>query len=221
MKSKFEAVLFDFDGTLVDSSEGIFKSLKFAFKADEREIPSDEDLRKFIGPPIYNSFKDLYNYEDDKIEWMINKYRERYSTVGYKESVFYKGIPELLKTLKDNGIKVATASSKPKYFINKIFEENNLLGYIDYIGGTDFDEVKLGSGKTGILLNAMEKLGVTDKSKVIMVGDRKFDIDGAKGAGIETIAVLYGFGSREEFEKHGAEFIVEDVKGIEEIIFGE
>lgn len=221
MAKKYEAVLFDFDGTLVDSSEGIFKSLIYAFEADGREIPPPETLRRFIGPPIYDSFKNLFGYSDDKIEWMIQKYRERYSTKGYAEVTVYDGIPELLKRLNDNNVKVATASSKPIIFIEKILDEKNLLRYFDYIGGTGFDEVKLGSGKTGIVLNALEQLGVRDKEKALMVGDRKFDIEGAKGAGIETAAVLYGFGSREEFEEHQAEYIVHNAKDIEKIIFGE
>ena len=89
MKSRYDAVLFDFDGTLVDSSEGIFKSLIYAFEADGRDIPPESELRKFIGPPIYDSFKTLYGYADDKIEWMVLKYRERYKTKGYKEVKIY------------------------------------------------------------------------------------------------------------------------------------
>lgn len=221
MKTCFDAVLFDFDGTIVDSSEGIFKSLIYAFEADGKEAPPESMLRKFIGPPIYDSFKKNYGFSDEKIEWMIKKYRERYSVKGCSELKLYDGIEQLLKRLKENNIKVATASSKPVKFIERILDENNLRQYIDYVGGTNFDRIALGSGKTGILLNAMEHLGVTDKSRTVMVGDRKFDIDGAKGAGIKTIAVLYGFGSREEFTRHGAEYIAETVGDIEKIIFGE
>lgn len=221
MKACFDAVLFDFDGTLVDSSQGIFNSLIYAFKADGREAPPEKELRKFIGPPIYDSFKKYYGFSDGKIEWMIKKYRERYSAEGCSELRVYDGIERLLKRLKDNGVKVATASSKPVKFIERILEENNLRQYIDYVGGTHYDQIALGSGKTGIILNAMERLGVTDKSRVIMVGDRKFDIDGAKGAGIKTIAVLYGFGSKEEFERHGAEYTAESAEDTEKIIFGE
>lgn len=221
MKKLYDAVLFDFDGTLVDSSEGIFKSLIYACLADGRPEPTTDELRSFIGPPIYDSFKTFYNCPDEEIDFLIKKYRERYAEKGYREAVFYDGIPELLNRLRDNGIKVATASSKPVKFIDKILDENNLKQYFDYLGGTVFDEIRLGSGKTGIINNAAEMLGVTDKSRVIMVGDRKYDIDGAKGAGIKTIAVLFGFGSREEFEKHGAEYIAENVGDIEKIIFGE
>ena len=218
--ANYDIVLFDFDGTMIDTSDGIFKSIIYALNADGQPVPTEDTLRKFIGPPIYDSFKNIFGYTDeDKIEWMIKKYRERYSVLGLFEARYYDGIEELLIKLKENGIKVATASSKPKKFIERILNETGFAKYIDYIGGTVFDEK--GSGKTGILLNALENLNCTDKSRAIMVGDRKFDIEGAKGAGIETIAVLYGFGSRKEFEEYEAEYIVEDTKGIEKIIFGE
>ncbi len=217
--ANYDAVLFDFDGTLIDSSRGIFESLIYALKCGGVDEPDMATLRKFIGPPIYDSFKNLFHFSADKIEFEIKKYREHYSTGGLYEYDIYEGIPELLKALHENGIKLATASSKPRKFIEIILEHSGIGKYIDYIGGTSFDEK--GATKTGILLNAMENLGCTDKSRVIMVGDRKYDIDGAKGAGIATIAVLYGFGSREEFEEHGAEFIVENTKEIENIIFGE
>ena len=150
---------------------------------------------------------------------MIKKYREHYSQGGLFDLEIYDGIPELLKKLHENGVKIATASSKPTVFIEKILKHIELYDYIDYIGGTVFDEK--GAGKTGILLSALENLGCTDKSRAIMIGDRKFDIDGAKGAGIPTIAVLYGFGSETEFKEHGAEYIVKDTKEIEKIILGE
>ncbi len=217
--AKYSYVLFDFDGTMVDSSRGIFKSLIYALKAAGHEEPDEATLRKFIGPPIYDSFKNLFGFPEEQIDFMIKKYREDYSNGGLFELDVYDGIPELVKKLHENGIKIATASSKPTVFIEKILKHIGLYDYIDYIGGTVFDE--RGSGKTGILLNALENLGCTDKSKAVMIGDRKFDIDGAKGAGIETAAVLYGFGSRKEFEEHGAEYIVENTKEIEKIVFGE
>ena len=112
MKNRFDAVLFDFDGTLVDSSEGIFNSLIYAFEQDGREAPDRDILRKFIGPPLYESFKTLFGYDGDEIDFMIKKYRERYSEKGYLEASFYDGIPELLKELHEKGIKIATASSR-------------------------------------------------------------------------------------------------------------
>lgn len=217
MLSECKAVLFDFDGTLVDSSEGIFKSLIYAFQKDGKVSPDEATLRKFIGPPIYDSFKTLFGYADDKIDFMIEKYRERYRAVGYREVEVYAGIPELLRRLRENNFKIATASSKPTMFIKQILEEQGLLSYFDYLGGTQFDNIS--SDKTAILQNAMHTLGVTPE-ETVMVGDRLFDIRGAKGAGVPCIAVLYGFGSRAEFLEYGADYIVESAKEIENLIFG-
>lgn len=212
-----KAVLFDFDGTLMDSSEGIFKSLVYAFEADGKPVPDEATLRKFIGPPIYDSFKNLFGYKDEKIDWMIAKYRERYRAIGYREVEVYAGIPALLQRLHQNGIKIATASSKPRVFVEKILEEQNLLSYFSYIGGTEFDNIS--SDKTKIIENAMRALGVSP-AETLMVGDRLYDICGAKGAGVPCIAVLYGFGSREEFLEYGADYIVGTAKEIETLIFG-
>lgn len=213
-----KAVLFDFDGTLADSSEGIFKSLIYAFQCDGKPAPDGATLRKFIGPPIYDSFKTLFGYTDGKIDFMIEKYRERYRETGYLETKIYDGIPELLHALRENGIRVATASSKPTVFIEKILKEHGLYEYFDYVGGTQFDNIS--SDKSVILKNAMDALGVTAR-ETVMVGDRLFDIRGAKGVGVPCIAVLYGFGSREEFEKYGAEYIVETPAEIKSLILGE
>lgn len=213
-----KAVLFDFDGTLVDSSEGIYKSLAYAFEKDGKPTPDEVTLRKFIGPPIYDSFKNLFGYKDDKILYMIEKYRECYRAVGYREVEVYEGVPELLACLHKNGIKIATASSKPTAYIEKILDERNLLSYFDYLGGTDFDNIS--SDKAVIIQNAMDALDVSPKD-TLMVGDRLFDICGAKGAGVPCVAVLYGFGSREEFLEYGADYIVSTPKEIENLIFGE
>lgn len=213
-----KAVLFDFDGTLADSSEGIFKSLIYAFQCDGKPAPDNATLRKFIGPPIYDSFKNLFGYRDDKIDWMIEKYRERYREIGYLETKIYDGIPALLKTLRENGFKIATASSKPTVFIEQILKEHGLYEYFDYVGGTQFDNIS--SDKSVILKTAMAALDVTAR-ETVMVGDRLFDIRGAKGAGVPCIAVLYGFGSRAEFEEYGAEYIVETPAEIETLLLGE
>lgn len=217
--AKYDIALFDFDGTLADTSQGVFKSIIYALNADGKPAPDTDTLRKFIGPPIYASFKETMGYKDEaKIEWMIKKYRERYSVLGLFEAEFYPGIEELLIKLRENGVKIATASSKPKKFIYRILEETGFAKYFDYIGGTDFDQKE--SGKTEIILGALDFFNCTDRSKAVMIGDRKFDIEGAKGAGVETVAVLYGFGSREEFEEYGAEYIAQDTADIEKIILG-
>ncbi len=218
MQSRYKAVLFDFDGTLVDSSEGIFKSLLYAFECDGKEAPDEATLRKFIGPPLYESFKTLFGYSDDKIGYMVEKYRERYRAKGFREVRVYDGIPQLLQTLHENGVKIATASSKPTVFIEQILKEQGLLSFFDYLGGTQFDNIA--SDKSVVLKSAMHALGVSAE-ETVMVGDRLYDIRGARGAGVPCIAVLYGFGSRAEFTEYGADFIAADPAEVKTLIFGE
>lgn len=213
--SNFKNILFDFDGTLVNSSEGIFKSLNFAFESYGYGTKSEEFLQKFIGPPLHYSFTEFCGFTPEHAVEMTEKYRERYKTIGYLENYVYDGIPELLCELKSGGYKIGTASSKPLKFVKDICEQRGIAQYIDFLGGTQFDDIK--ESKTKVILNAMNALGATTED-TLMVGDRLFDINGAHEAGIPCCAVLFGFGSREEFEEYKAEYIIEKPKDLFEIL---
>lgn len=213
--SKYKYILFDFDGTLTDSSEGIFKSLTYAFESYGHGTPSADLLKKFIGPPLYHSFTVFCGF-DDKHAWeMTDKYRERYRKIGYLESRLYDGIPEMLKALKDRGYILATASSKPLHFVDQICENLGIKKYFDFLGGTEFDNTS--ESKATVIENAMKNLGA-GLDDTLMVGDRLFDIEGAHQVGIPCCAVLYGFGNREEFEEYNAEYIVEKAEEILDIV---
>lgn len=213
--SSFKYILFDFDGTLTDSSEGIFKSLTYAFESYGHGTPSDDLLKKFIGPPLYHSFT-LYCGFDDKHAWeMTDKYRERYRKIGYLESRLYDGVTETLKALKEQGYILATASSKPLHFVDQICENLKIKQYFDFLGGTEFDNTS--ESKATVIENAMKNLGA-GLDNTLMIGDRLFDIEGAHQVGIPCCAVLYGFGNREEFEEYNAEYIVEKAEEIIEIV---
>lgn len=213
--SNYKYILFDFDGTLTDSSEGIFKSLTYAFESYGHGTPSDDLLKKFIGPPLYHSFTVFCGF-DDKHAWeMTDKYRERYKKIGYLESRLYDGIPETLKALKEQGYKLATASSKPLHFVDQICENLGIKEYFDFLGGTEFDNTS--ESKATVIENAMKNLGA-NLDNTLMVGDRLFDIEGAHQVGIPCCAVLYGFGNREEFEEYNAEYIVETPEEILDIV---
>ena len=211
----FKYILFDFDGTLTDSSEGIFKSLTYAFEYYGHGTPSTELLRKFIGPPLHYSFTRFCGFDDVHAKEMTEKYRERYRVKGYLENSMYEGIPETLETLTSRGFVLATASSKPLKFVNDICENLDIKKYFEYVGGTAFDYTS--ESKAVVIEKAMSEIGAL-KSNTLMVGDRLFDIDGAHTVGIPCCAVLYGFGSREEFLEHNAEYIVEKPRDILEIV---
>ncbi|MGN0448375.1 MAG: HAD hydrolase-like protein [Acutalibacteraceae bacterium] len=213
---KYPYVIFDFDGTVVDTGEGIIKSLQYSFEQMGHEVPDMSDLKKFIGPPIYYSYTHFYGVSEDEVEAYIKKYRERYTVKGIYECHVYDGMRELLTSLKVKGVKLGIASSKPERLIYDVANYLNLTDLFDAIVGVKIDDSNH-STKTGLVLECMEKLGAADKSKVLMVGDRCFDIDGAAGAGVDSCGALWGYGSREEFMEHKATYIVQTAKEIIEL----
>lgn len=204
---RFDYYIFDFDGTVVDTGEGILKSLQYSFEKMGQPIPSIEDLKRFIGPPIKDSYMNFYGVSEDEVNTYIAKYRERYCDVGIFESFAYPGLVELLTALKKGGAKIAIASSKPRKMIFDVMDYLKLTDYFDSVMGASLDESKHIT-KAQLVTNAMNDMGVTDKSRVVMIGDRFFDIDGAHGAGVEAVGVLWGYGSKEEFIEHKAEYII-------------
>ncbi len=212
----YNYVIFDFDGTVVDTGEGIFKSLIYSFEQMNHPVPDLSDLRKFIGPPIYYSYTEFYGIREEEVGEYIKKYRERYAVKGIFECELYEGMLDLLDTLRKNNIRVGVASSKPEHLIYKVCDHLGITERFDAIVGVSLDDSKH-STKTHLVLSAMEKLGADDKKKVLMVGDRYFDIDGAKGAGVDSCAVLWGYGNEEEFREHGADYIAENTEFVKNL----
>lgn len=215
--ANFDYVIFDFDGTVADTGEGILKSLQYSFIAMGDPAPDLSDLKKFIGPPVYYSYTTFYGISEEKVDLYVKKYRERYSEKGIYESKVYDGVRELIISLKEKGIKVGIASSKPERLIYAVADYLQITNLFDAIVGVKSDNSKH-STKAGLITQAMDDMGATDKNKVLMVGDRMFDIDGAHDAGIKCCGALWGFGDKEEFEAHNAEFIVETPYEIIDII---
>lgn len=215
MDKKYKYILFDFDGTLTDSSEGIFKSLTYAFESYGHGKPSEELLKQFIGPPIHYSFTELCGFTSEHAAELTEKYRERYRAKGYLESKLYSGIFDLLKELKARGYVLATASSKPLQFVDTICENLNIKQFFDFLGGTAFDNIT--ESKAMVVENAMKQIG-GNLTNTLMVGDTKFDIEGAHAVGLPCCAVLYGFGTMEDFEKYKAEYTVEKAMDILDIV---
>lgn len=215
--SNFDAVLFDFDGTVADTGEGVFLCVRYAIDAHGLEQPSDEDIRKFIGPPMIVSYHTLYPHlSDNEVQSLMQSYREKYAEVGLYKYKLYDGITELLKKLNENGIKTAVASSKPQEALQNIIKVSGIDKYFDCIVGADRNYTD--SDKATIVEEAIKRTGVTDKSRVLMVGDRKYDIVGAHKAGIACAAVLFGYGSQEEFDEYRADYVVNSFKEVEKIV---
>ena len=212
----YSTVFFDLDGTLVDSGEGVRNSVVYALNKFGIEVENKDSLSCFIGPPLTVSFKTFYGFDDEKADTGVAFYREYYKEKGIFEGYVYEGIEECLKRLKDAGKKIMVATSKPEVFAKMVLEKFGIAKYFDFIAGATIDE-KTRSNKIEIMQYAFDSCGVLPKD-VIMVGDRLFDIEGAKHFGMECIAVLYGYGSREEFEQYGAEYIVSTPSDVADII---
>lgn len=202
----FDTYLFDLDGTLTDSHEGIINAIKYALGKMGEKIPPQETLLKFIGPPLPESYRTFLGFNEEKTLEGVRLYREYYSERGLFENRVYEGIPELLKSLKSAGKQLAVATSKPEPFTHRILEHFDLAKYFDIVTGSLPDGTRGTKGE--VVACALESCGIADLSRAVMIGDRKHDIIGAKNNGIACIAVLYGFGGREEFESFGADFIV-------------
>ncbi len=213
---KYKAVLFDFDGTFADTGEGLFESVQYAVKALGFEPFDGAALRRFIGPPVYESFKRELPIDDEQADFAVAKYREAYAKDGITKLKIYDGNLELLRELKENGLKTAIASAKPQKFLFRIVANLGLEDYFDYISAPADD--KADPSKVTIINNAADALK-TEKTAILMVGDRYFDINGANGAGVDSVGVTFGYGSEEELRNAGATYIAHSVSDLKNIIF--
>lgn len=206
---KKEYLLFDLDGTLTDSKEGITKSVQYALKAFGIEEEDLDRLCCFIGPPLKDSFMRYYGFSEEDAKKAVIVYREYFSARGLYENRVYEGAEKVLQSLLDSGKKLYVASSKPEYFVRKILTHFHMDSYFRFMGGSDMEEVR--GQKADVIRYVLEECGITDRDKAVMIGDREHDILGAKEVGIDSVGVLYGFGSRHELEQAGAGAIVETI----------
>ncbi len=214
MKKKL--VLFDFDGTVVDNSEGIYNCIKYALGKKGMALPSDSVLRAFIGPSLFDSF--MWYCTDDKAtaEELVFLYRERYKPIGSTEVRVYDGMSELLERLKKEGYITAVCSSKPYEFVRKIAKEQRIEELFDGFFCPSFQNHL--SDKSSLAIEAMKHFDVKTE-ETVLVGDTKFDISAARDAGISCIGVLYGFS--EEGEMDSADFTVSEVSDIYPAVSGD
>lgn len=211
----YKYVLFDFDGTVFDTGEGITKSAAYALKKQGIEADPAE-LGFFVGPPLFDSFKNHFGMTDAQAEQAVYDYRERYKPIGLYECSVYDGIAELLKTLGGMGCRLAIATSKPLFMAETLLKRGGLYELFDVCCGAE--EAVHTKSKAETVAEAMMKLGAENRSEVIMVGDTKFDIIGAHENGIAAIGVSYGYGSVEELKTANADHIVDAPAEIAEIV---
>lgn len=213
---KYKYVLFDLDGTITDPFDGITASIIYALDKFGISVPDRKELAAFIGPPLVDSFSKYYGFSHGCSLAAVGYYREYYGKKGIFECTLYDGITDLFHKLKDSGVKVIIATSKPEHFAIKLMEHFALDDCFVSICGATMDEKR--TNKDEVIRYALDRNGITDTDECIMVGDRKYDVLGAKAAGIKSVGVLYGYGSRDEMDAAAPDFIAESVAELEEIL---
>ena len=208
----YKYLMFDLDGTLVESGDGIVASAKHALGKMGRDMLPENEFMKFIGPPLFDSFRDLCGMNPEEADKAIEIYREHYESAGYLLAPMYEGVVEMLEKLKGKGHTLMVVTSKPAPIAEKIIEKHGLDKYFVNLTGPTHEEKTV--HKDVMIRRAFEKNGITDPKSAVMIGDRKFDIEAANKHGIDSIAVMYGYGNREEFEKYGATHIAEKCEDI-------
>ena len=204
-----DIILFDLDGTLTDPMEGITKSFQYALESFGIKVENPDELLKIIGPPIRTSFKEFYGFDDINVEKAVEKYRERFVTKGIFENIMYDGIDTMLEKLTNAGKTLILATSKYNEYAKTILSYFKLDKYFTFVSGSELNGDR--SEKNEVIQYALEQNNIQDLSRCIMVGDRKYDIIGAKTVGIQSVGVLYGYGGYDELFEANADYIVKNV----------
>ncbi|MDE5950076.1 MAG: HAD hydrolase-like protein, partial [Acetatifactor sp.] len=215
-------ILFDLDGTLTDPKVGITTCVQYALHSFGIEEPDLDKLEPFIGPPLKDSFMEFYGMDEKQAGEAVEKYRERFSDKGLFENEIYPGIARMLQILSGKGFRLAVASSKPTVFVEKILEHFNIRQYFKAVVGSELDGSR--SSKDQVVMEALHQL-FGDKpilcNEVYMIGDRRFDVEGARAMRVESVGVTYGYGGMEELREAHADYIVESVEELQEFLLRE
>lgn len=209
---KYKYLLFDLDGTLTDPGEGITNSVTYALKKWGIGVTDKKELYCFIGPPLSASFKKYFGFDDEDALKCVEYYREYFRDRGIFENQVYQGVSELLCRLKAEGYVLVLATSKPEGFAKIILEHFDLAKYFDFVAGASMDESR--NKKADVIRYALDMAKIEDRSLALMIGDRDQDMLGAKINGLDSLGVLYGYGSKAELEGAGATFIADGVEDI-------
>lgn len=205
---------FDMDGTICDSGEGIIKGIEMAFSMLHLPLPKREELVQYIGPPLYDSFVHRAHLSHIEAEMAIKVFRDYYMRKGKFENKLYEGMVEVLEAAKEKR-SLAIATSKPEFMAKDIANKFQISQYFDMVAGASYDGRR--TAKIDVISYAMEELKIQAK-EIIMVGDRYTDVEAAKKLGIQSVGVLYGYGTREELERCGADYIVKDTPELAHLV---
>ena len=214
---RIKNVLFDLDGTLTDPAEGITNALMHAQRRLGREVSPREDLFVFIGPPLIETFMSEWGLSREESEQALVYYREHFGTKGLFENVPYEGIGDCLARLKEAGLRLFVATSKPEPLSLRILEHFDLIKYFEAVAGSTMDEQRTKKGE--VIAYALDTYAL-DPAETVMVGDRKHDVIGARENGVPCVGVLYGYGSRTELMEAGAAALAADLNQLTALLLG-
>lgn len=212
----FKNLLFDLDGTLTDPALGITSAAQYALGKMGIEVTDRTTLTWLIGPPLIGSFEKGFGMTNLQALETLKHYRAYFSEKGIFENEIYPGIAELLSDLKAAGRRVMVATSKPEDFTHRILDHFDIARYFDFVGGNTMDEGR--PTKADVVSYVLRSCPEAAPENTLMIGDRRYDVEGAGAFGLDCAGVLYGYGSREELEQAGARYIVESVAALRELL---
>lgn len=217
----YHTIAFDLDGTLTDPKRGLTSAFAYGLKKVGVTFESLESLKKFIGPPLRDSFRDEYGLSEKDADDALMLFREYFGVYGWWDNELYEGIHDLLSSLRAAGKKIVLATSKPEVYSSKILKLFGLTEYFDFAEGASFDSSR--ERKCDVLDYALSKVGVCtpeEKAGAVLVGDTKFDIEGARICGVDSIGVTYGYGTEADLANEGATYIAKTVAEVKKILLG-
>lgn len=204
---KYKYLLFDLDGTITDSFESVANCFIHALKYFGIEVKNISELKPALGPPLKDSFMNIFNLSEEEANLAVTKYRERYEIYNTIENKLYDNIKDVLIGLKKSGYKLILATSKPERYANKILRYFDIDKCFYDVSGATFDKTR--NEKIDILKHLLLKNNITDYENAVMIGDRKYDLEAAAELGIDAIGVLYGYGDFEELSKYKNVFLAQ------------
>ena len=213
---KYDFLLFDMDGMLVDTREGILKCAAHALSAFGIEVEALSSLTKFVGPPLSYSFTEFYGLSPEDAKKAVAIYRERYSATGQYECYVFDGVPEMLQALLKKGYRLCIATSKLESYAKAMLDRLGIGCYFEQVIGATPDEAI--STKDEVIEASLARMGITDRQRALMIGDRKHDVLGAKKCGLDSFGVYMGCAEESEHEAAGATYIANSIQSLQDAL---
>ena len=213
----YSTILFDVDGTLCDPGKSMIECARYALSKFDIHETDDENLRRLIGPPLEHAFRDYYGFDEAQSEQAVTHFRDMMQREGVQLYEAYPGISELLNELKQSGRQLAVVTSKIDHIAKETLAKTGLINYFEFISAQQPNVVV---DKEEILSKALSELDITDMSTVVMIGDRRHDVEAAKAHSVDSVGVLWGYGNQEELENEGATYIAVNANELRQLLIG-